>query len=376
MVLCVVFFSSCSEGKPNENEQDNQSSEPLNEEKCVNFAEKLHHSFADSSVSYMDAYLSWEIIENAVVKEDPLRKEIFDTLVHQYNISQEFIQLTYSGADVRFITYYKEEDKHYLIFRVFEQPQNLNIYEFELQGDASEIAITDIYDFSTASGIQSSMEAEVDFWSLYKNEWVQHFQTFRNLEHSFNSLMMEGKLKEAFLLTKDYADEFQDLKRFRQLYGLICENANSPQLMIGYLDDEVGRIPLTEKGRWLPLFYLRSLEGNFGEALIALSNLEKEIGQDVFIDFLKGNIYFEMGDYEAAINWFNKALSQNNQVMIFYLGKVHSYINMKKYVEAVETLLVMDDSFDIDELDWSTEFAQYPDFVKSEEFKQFLNRLD
>lgn len=374
--LAVLLFFSCSEEKPEENAKNEIVALPLNEEKCVNFAEQLHLSFADSNASYMNSYLNWELIENEVVNKDALRKVIFDTLMTHYNITEDFVQLTYSGADVRFITYFQEDDKHHIIFRVFEQPQSLDIYEFVLEGNASEIMIADVYDYSSSVSLKTSLSKEVDFWSQWGSEWLVNFQNYNEMEEAYKSLMMDGNLKDAYLLTKQYADDFMDLKRFRQLYGLICENSNSPQLLIGYLDDEVKRIGLTEKGRWLPVFYLRSLEGNYGEALIALSNLEKEVGQDIYIDFLKGNIYFEMGDFEAAITWFNKSLSQDANVMIFHLAKAHTYINMHKYVEAAETLLVMDDSFDIDGLDWELEFAQYPTFIQSEEFKQFQSRLD
>lgn len=373
--LGVSLFCSCSGGKSEKTVQNKDIIAPLNEEKCVNFAEQLHYSFADSNVSYMESYLNWEMIEDEVVNENSLRKEIYNTLLSKYNVTEDFVQLAYSEADIRFITYYQEDDKHYIVFRVFEQPQSLDIYEFELMGNASEIMITDIYDYNTSASLRTSLNNEVDFWSQWGTEWSDHFQAYEEMEEQYYSLMLDGNLKDAYLLTKQYAGEFTELKRFRQLYGLICENSNSPELMIGYLDDEVKRIDLMEKGRWLPVFYLRSLEGNFGEALIALSNLEKEVGQDIYIDFLKGNIYFEMGDYEAAINWFNKSLSQDANVMVFHLAKAHAYINMNKYVEAVEALLVMDDSFDIDELDWELEFAQYPNFIQSQEFKEFLSRL-
>lgn len=374
--LVVLFFLSCSEENSENSKQIEQIMDPLTEEKCVNFAEQLHYSFADSNAKYMNSYMDWHSIESFVTNHDQLRREIFDTLISRYNITESFIHLSYSQADVRFITYYQEGEKHYLIFRTFEQPQNLNVYEFELSGNAGEIMISDIYDYYGGKSIRTSLSIEIDFWSKWGGEWYSYYQKFRELEVEYSKFMMTGDLKSAYLQTKLYVDDFGELDRFTQLYGVICENSGSQELMIGYLAEMVNNIPLNEKGRWLPLFYLRTLEGNYGEALITLSNLEKEIGQDVYLDFLKGNVYFEMGEYEAAVNWFNAALSQTANVEMFHLGKVHSYINLKRYVEAVETLLVMDDSFDIDDINWKLEFEEYSDFVKSEEFEEFLSRLD
>ncbi len=224
--------------------------------------------------------------------------------------------------------------------------------------------------------VTTSLKNEVDFWSQWGDTWVEKFASFEMVQKDFEEAMLVGDLKQAFLLTKQLSSEFTDLRRFRQLYGLICERSGSPELLIGYLSEEIDRIPLTEKGRWLPLFYLRSIEGNYGEALIALSNLESEVGEDVYLDFLKGNVYFEMGDYSSAVSYFNKALAVDNNVMIFHLGKIHSYISLGLYVEAVESLLVMDDSFKVSEFDWKQEFSIYPDFINSEAFKEFEDRLE
>lgn len=374
--LCVILFVRCSDDKSNEILQEHENSEPLTDEKCVNFAEQLHFSFVDSNVNYINSYIDWKSIENELVAEDPLRKAIYDTLVSRYDLASDFVTMTYSKADVRFITYYQRDDHHYIIFRVFEQPQNLNVYEFELKGNSKELYIADIYDYGSASSIRSSLESEINFWSQWGKEWKGRLKMFNEVQLVFKNAMMKGDLKSAFLVTKELPEEFGELKRFRQMYGLICESSSSVELLLGYLEEELARIPLTEKGRWLPLFYLRTIEGNYGEGLIALSNLEKEVGEDVYIDFLKGNVYFEMQDYESAISYFNKALSVDAGVEIFHLGKIHSYINLSFYTEAVESLLVMDDSFDIKDLDWKSEFDLYPEFVSSLEFEEFLSRLD
>lgn len=342
----------------------------------MNFAQELHYSFLDSNINYLKSYVDWKSLENSVVHNDPFRKKVYDTLMTRYSLADDFVNLTHSGADVRFITYYQEEDKHVVVFRVFEQPQSLSIYEFHLVGNAEELYVEDIYDYSSASSIRTSLSDEVDFWCKWGDEWSKEYEKFENLVASFNDYLSKGDLKSAYLLTKQLPDDYLELKRFRQLQGVICENSGSPKLMIGYLSEEVNRIPIMEKGRWLPLFYLRSIQGSYGEALIALSNLEKEVGEDVYIDFLKGNVYFEMEDYESAIAYFNKSLSTDSEVMIFHLAKIHSYINKQAYTEAVEALLVMDDSFKISEFDWDAEFAQYPEFISSSQYKEFLNRLD
>lgn len=375
-LLCGFVFLSCSEEKVKSSSEEPYISKPLTEEKCVNFAEQLHHSFADSSVTYVESYIAWEEIRNDITKNDPLRIAIFDSIVKKFDVGNEFVELVYSESDVRFITYFSEEDNHYLVFRVFQEPQSLNFYEFELRGNADEIEIVDVYNYFTASSIRQMIKQEIFFWEGFGEEWYSKLTAFIDLENAFRELISDGKLKEAFLLTKKYAEEFGELERFQNLYGMICEISGSSELMIGYLEDELLEMSKLEKGRWLSLFYLRSLQGDYSEAMIALSNLEKEVGEDLYIDFLKGNLYYELHDYESAIKWFNIALGQKEDVKIFHLAKAHSYAAMGQFVEAVESLLVMEDYFEIDGYDWKIEFAYASEFVQSPEFNEFLKRLD
>lgn len=374
--LVFLFFLSCTEEKVENNGPEEVFQEELTEESCVNFAEYLHQSFADSNVNYLNTYINWEAIEKEVNQNDALRQEVFDTLMSRYDIAKEFVQMTYSGADVRFITYYKEAEEHYIVFRVFDQPQSLHVYEFELSGSNQALYVNDVYDFGSATSITQVLIDEVDFWSGLGENWYTYFEVFLDVEKEFNMLLSSGSLKDAFSLSKQYDETFGGLKKFRRLYGVLCEYSGNSKMIAGYLDDELARIPLTEKGRWLPLFYLRSLTGQYAEALIALSNLENEIGQDVYLDFLKGNIYFEMGDYTSAISYFNQSLSMDNTVVMFHLGKIHSYISQEMYVEAVESLLVMGDAFSLNEVDWNAEFELYPDFLNSPEYDEFVSRLE
>lgn len=370
-----VFFAffSCGSEKVSENEFQEVYEVELTEQQCINFAEKLHQSFADSNSNYLNSYIAWSVIKEDLCKSE-LESEIFDTLKKHLNIGHDFIGLTYDNIDVRFITYYQVDEKHFIIFRVFEQPQSISFFEFELSGGAGEIYVNDIYDFNFGRSLRSSLASDLVSYVNCKTHWKECYQDLNNLLMEVDSLMTQGDLKLAYEYLKDNEQGFAKYNDYQTVFDQFVLQLGNGNIWVKREKEKIDAIPMGDRGRWLPMIYFNAMQGNYAEAQIALANLEGEVGEDTYLHFLRGNLYFEMGDYNLAISSFNKALSMKSEIPIIHLGKIYSQIRLNEFTQAVESMLVMDDFYHLDNEQWILELADFGAFVESDEFNKFLER--
>jgi hypothetical protein len=59
-----------------------------------------------------------------------------------------------------------------------------------------------------------------------------------------------------------------------------------------------------------------------------------------------------------------------------HFAKVVCLIEMREFIQAVESLLVMEDYFDVKNTNWDKEFMAYPEFLISDEYFQWLERIE
>ncbi len=152
--ISIIFFVFSCKTSENEKMEDKIPVEnfTLDQKKCTDFAYKLHQAIVNDEKNYINNYIVWEFTQKKIEEkmEHPFtqnEQEIFDYLINQVNIDNEFQQLNNDGGHLRFVTYYHLEEEHYIIFRSFIEPQTVNYIELKLEAQNQTIGITDFYDF-------------------------------------------------------------------------------------------------------------------------------------------------------------------------------------------------------------------------------------
>lgn len=380
--LIIFLFFSCKTSEKEKNDAKTPNEDfNLNQKKCTDFAYKLHQAIVSDEKNYINNYIIWDYTQKKIEENlgHPLtknEKEIFNYLIQQVKIEDEFQQLNNDGGHLRFVTYYHLEDEHFIIFRSFMEPQSLNYIELKLETHNQTIAITDFYDFDQSQLVSDAIEEKLNYYISFGNQWNKIAQSNDSIYNLIIAEINDNNYTNAYLHLKDFEQSFKTTSSYASLEESVLIASGIPELIIKSLESKVKRTPLTEKGRWLHLFYYNALLGKYNDANIALVNLENEVGTDDVITFLKGNLEIEKGKYENAIQFFNEALSSEKNIMTFHLAKVIAYIELQDYEKAVESLLVMDDFFEIKDIDWNKEFESYPDFINSDAYSKWKERIE
>jgi tetratricopeptide (TPR) repeat protein len=385
VLMCFIFLNlfyvlSCSneekDGIPPFSDEINFE---LDEKTCTDFAVKMHSSIANGDSNFIKSYIDWKGIQQAISKDtiywDENKLEIFKAWKENVSPGNDLMNELNNGSHLRFITYYHLDGEHFIILRNYIEPQTVNYVEIKIVAIGNSLAIADLYDFSQ-SMLLSEMGAEYcNYLSELPGSWLDQQSEMLIQSDEIRNQIQIGDFKNAYAMLNETNIHFQNTYLYRDLKEQILMNSGSEEIAMKHLFDKSQRISVNEKGRSLTMFYLNAYAGKNNDALIALANLESAVGDDGVIDFLRGNIYFEKNELNNAILHFNKALAYNSKVFSFHIAKIKTLIELSYYVEAVESLLVLDDFFDIESFDWDAEFIDYPDFMLSDEYGLWLQRL-
>lgn len=381
MFFVLISFSSCnSEIKEAKVANEDASIFQLDEKVCTDFAVKMHTSLVNGDTNFINSYIDWSGIKDLIAEDssywDKVNTDIFNTWKSEISVGQDLIGELVSGSHLRFITYYQLDGEHFIMLRNYIEPQTVNYFEFKLVAIGKSIAIADVYDFGQSMLLSSMSKDYCDYYSGFNSEWKTVRTETEGKLMEINSKLAEGNLKEAYAKLKGMETTFQNTYMYLNVKETILLQSNVASVTQNYLYEKSQRIALNEKGRSLTMFYLNAYVGNNNDALIALANIEDAVGEDGVIDYLRGNLYFESGQMQKALEAFNAALAYNNEIFSFHVAKIKALIEQLAYVEAVESLLVMDDSFDIKNLSWEEEFKSYPEFLASESYADWKIRLN
>ena len=126
---------------------------------------------------------------------------------------------------------------------------------------------------------------------------------------------------------------------------------------------------------WLRQYYLSLESESYPKVREAIEGLSKSVGEDPILIYLKAATYFEEYNYSIALEFYNEALTIEPTIPNIHFAKVICLIEMKEFVQAAESLLVMEDYFAITNTNWDKEFIAYPEFLISDEYSQWLERV-
>ncbi len=385
----ILVISSCSSDDSSSHEAiPVENKLLLNEAICVDFAYQLHESFVEDNTTFLNQYILWDSIQRIAfsklnITEKNANKKLWDKLTSDLLLGNDFINILKNDGHIRFITYYvdaaKYDTSHHIILRTFYPPQQINFYDFTLTTLEDKLCIRDIYEYSNAVSLSTILGEEVAYFSELNLSLDSVFSIVDSLnvvKRTISDYTANGNLQSAYSLFANLPAGLKQTKSYLQLEEQILFSSENSMVQEQFIAKKLNLIPIQEKGRWLTAFYKHAIFGEYEDAEIAINNLEMEIGEDEFINFLKGVVFFEKNDFESALIEFNTAIASEPEVFVFHWNKVLTFLELEEYEKAVETLLVLDDYFQVSDINWDKEFIAYPMFLMSDAYENWQSRIE
>jgi tetratricopeptide (TPR) repeat protein len=280
------------------------------------------------------------------------------------------------GGELDFQFYEVQNESNIIWLRLFTAPLEVNYFRIMLTVMDNAIVISDFTSFNTPNSCNEMMTELVDL--VYDKRQLSD----NDLKEGFR--LMDSTIIAFYSLNPDLADLYYSkidvALRETAIMKSIKSNLDfhsSSEIRANALmrkNYEIGKDGSTV---WYGLrqYYLSLESESYPKVREAIEGLSKSVGEDPILIYLKAATYFEEYNYSTALELYNEALIIERTVPNIHFAKVVCLIEMKEFVQAVESLLVMEDYFDVRNTNWDKEFMAYPTFLISDEYFQWLERI-
>jgi hypothetical protein len=280
------------------------------------------------------------------------------------------------GGELDFQFYEVQNESSIIFLRLFTAPLEINYFRITLDVMDNAIVISDFTSFKTPNSCNEMMTELVDLVydkrQLSDNDVKKGFRLMDSTIIAFYSLNPD--LADLYYSKMDVAlRETAIMKSIK--YNL--DFHSSSEIRANALmrkKYEIGKDGSTV-WYWLRQYYLSLESESYPKVREAIEGLSKSVGEDPILIYLKAATYFEEYNYSTALELYNEALTIEPTIPNIHFAKVICLIEMKEFTQAVESLLVMEDYFDVRNTNWDKEFIAYPEFLISDEYFQWLERI-
>jgi len=279
-------------------------------------------------------------------------------------------------GELDFQFYEVQEECNIIWLRLFTAPLEVNYFRIILDVKDNAIVISDFTSFNTPNSCNEMMTELVGLvftkQQLSDNDLKGGFRLMDSAIIAFSSLNPD--LANLYYSQVDIAlRETEIMKSIKYTLDFHSSAENRSNALMGK-NDEI------DKDRdlvwhWLKQYYLSLDSENYPKVREAIEVLSKLVGEDPILIYLKAATYFEEYNYSTALEFYNEALTLEPTIPNIHFAKVVCLIEMKEFTLAVESLLVMEDYFDVTNANWDKELMAYPTFLMSDEYFQWLERI-
>ena len=276
--------------------------------------------------------------------------------------------------DVQFYEFQNECNIIWL--RLFTAPFEVNYFRITLAIMDNAIVISDFTSFNTPNSCNEMMTELVGLvftkQQLSDNDLKGGFRLMDSAIIAFSSLNPD--LANLYYSQVDIAlRETEIMKSIKYTLDFHSSAENRSNALMRKNDE------IEKDGdlvwHWLKQYYLSLDSENYPKVREAIEVLSKLVGEDPILIYLKAATYFEEYNYSTALEFYNEALTLEPTIPNIHFAKIVCLIEMKEFILAAESLLVMEDYFDVRNINWDKEFMAYPAFLISDEYVQWLERV-
>lgn len=364
LLTCTFFINA---------QQDNSL-----EKKLDLIGQKIDSTLANLDKDYINSlYDVKELSDRFLLKSENKKiknfnKEFYKGLSSGFDFGNIILTQLEGGASYDYLRYVKDEkDNYYLLFRLYGE--GLNYHKHLIKMINNEIKIVDSYIYLTGDYLSESFNS-IYKGVLLKGGFLSKLSKSKNnksmsdllIIQKMKKLKLEGKFQEAHELYKTISAEGKKKKIYKISNLMIVAQLEEPKYLEAIRDyekDFPGDISL----------YIVSIDGfimnkKYDEAIKAIDNLDKAIGGDSFLNYLRGNAYYLKSNYNKSEDNFLKVTEDYPQFMDAFDSLLTIYIETNKTKKAIEILNYMVNDFELPkELLFKTLKDNFPEFHKKEE---------
>lgn len=345
------------------------------------FARQIEQSLINQNPSYFNSLFdSKELIDNILIKNRDHKILTYNLgfqkgFYQSFDMGSTFIEQIQNNGTFEYLHSYIKGDIPVLLFRSFSG-QGLNYYELYVDTKDAKLVISDIFEYMSGELISESIERDyqtslTNYLPKLANLHItpERQQMLKNIEKS-QALLFKEKYKKAFKTWSAGYEFFADNRSFL-LQGIkiaaIYKTAIYTELVATYNNLFPGD----------PGYYLSSLNALYGKdayllSLDCLDSLDVIVGNDPILDYLRAQIYSNMGNQNKTITAYERLINSMPLFEPGYLQLFDLYISKEDFQEALGVLDKMTVELDYYKEDFNEFLKNYPSLLSTEMYTQWM----
>ncbi|MFK7749141.1 MAG: tetratricopeptide repeat protein [Kordia sp.] len=374
----IVFISIIYFGKKYKDSQKiAETTEFFNQfsdETYVEFAQKLEQSIHDNNPELFDNTVDVASLfgfSNRELVESFKKRQVVDFLKPQLKIGTSIHNQLINPNYFKYTKFYKKEGVPHIVFRLYSL-DFINFMDFTLGIKKDNIVVTDIYSFYTGN-LFSEMASEVYYKTVKRNS-LSHYE-MQAYQKAKNYLQL-GNYEEAYNLLVSIPVNKRNPRHYEFLLLAVSN----------YSEDKLQEV-ITEMKTLKPDDARMHAYLNFQESFMqatpnldklntAIDNLVDYVGEDPIFDFYRGLIYDLETDFEKAVPFFDRLITEIPDFFEGYYYKLYGLLLQNEIDEALSLTTKMTESFTVNEEDLSFDLQEFPAFINSEAYKNIFKNAE
>jgi hypothetical protein len=344
------------------------------------FAANIQASIENNNPAYfnnsfdVNAFLFKILSENASDNDTAFNKGFQEGFQQNFDLGEMIIEGIKQSGTYTFLRAYKRDNNYYLLFRLFAN-NGVNYHEFEVREDKDKFRIVDAYLFMSGEKMSETIARVYNSFRLLSSALVidslSYLQALTDLG-KIKELASKGKFSKAYRKWQTLPASYMSDKLFL-ITGI---------QIASYLDDKtystnykqfVSNFPDNSSKYLIPLDgFLR--HKNYPMALACIDSLDKKLNCDPMLNYLRGNMLYEMGNHTEAAKKMSVLIDSIPSFESGYYSLLGLYVKDKNYMEATRVLDKIVFTFNYYKDDFGPILKEYPDFINSKEYQAWLNQ--
>lgn len=347
------------QGSRRENGSPTRVQRLVSEADARQFAESLSQAVTDNNSSAFNRLIDWQTMANTATADLGLskndRQSMSRGLVQGVTGDNVFMKAIQAGEESSydFMRTKSVQGQRRVLFRLVS-PAGLNYHEYTLSSEQGEIRAVDLYVFLSGENLSETWRRLLlpTAKELNKN-WLEKLTTEESdfaknseLFHQLSQEIQQQKWQQALATYKSMPETMQKEKVTMLLRYHAAANISDEELVAAA--EEFRSLHPDAKCIELLMLDTHVVRGEYKEALGCAERTMESLGPDSYLEFIAGNMLFEMGQHEKAHQRYQKAVTIEPVVMDALWSLAISAANLKRYDETASTLSKLEERSEMD----------------------------
>jgi hypothetical protein len=366
-----------------------QSGPPLTEEECTALSQAIEQAVKARDSAGLNSKIDWNaLLETATAgagsanEQKQFSKGVLKSMLQENRFAGEVVKMTENGGSYELLHLENRKGRRSALFRARTPEGALNYHKLLLaRRPDGQVKAVDIYVFAAGELMSETLRRAylplvvhssrnfLEKLTRSENDYIKNIDTILKMTNS----LRDGQPQETLAA---YAKLPPSLQKEKSVLIIRMRAAQAVSEAEYAAAIEAIRTNFPDD----PSLDLISLDGfvlkkQFDEALACLDRLDKSVGGDPYLDYMRGNVNLEKGDAAAALKCAQRAGEGMPKLIDPRWVVVAASMQLKDFDTTLAELKSIKHDFDFKFGDLSKQ-EPYAEFAKSPQYQEWIKFLN